>query len=184
MDRHRHSPWLMHFGGWAPLCRPPSSPPRQASPPSGQTAIADRSPHVGTRLHPFCRIPRPAAAAPGQAENRNPHSSSPVARGFLHGGLSYACRHPKPFTIPAVRRRIETPPERTDRFVGTAAPAQVQTSPRNADSLVSGLRVVRGFSDHSRGRVYWLRSEPPRAAITSCAAGPVAGRGRAESASS
>lgn len=24
-------------------------------------------------------------------------------RGFLHEGLSYACRHPKPFTFPAVQ---------------------------------------------------------------------------------
>ena len=51
-----------------------------------------------SRSHPFGRIPRPAASAPGQAENRNPHSSSPVDRGFVPRGLSYACRRPKLFT--------------------------------------------------------------------------------------
>ena len=35
------------------------------------------------------------------SRNRNPHSHQIVARGFLHEGLSYACRHPALATFSA-----------------------------------------------------------------------------------
>ena len=40
------------------------------------------------------------APTPTSAPKRNPHSSKPVARGFLPRGLSYASRRPKLFTFP------------------------------------------------------------------------------------
>ena len=48
----------------------------------------------------------PLGLAQGVAENRNPHSSTLVDRGFLPRRLSYASRHPKLFTTADRQLRV------------------------------------------------------------------------------
>ena len=52
------------------------------------------------------RYMRPPAAEPQSRQIRKPHSPVHADRGFLHGWLCDAKRHPKPFTISAVRSAL------------------------------------------------------------------------------
>jgi hypothetical protein len=51
--------------------------------------------HEAVRPHPSRCFPTTVAPSTTPAEIRNLHKPSPVARGFLHGRLSYACRAPE-----------------------------------------------------------------------------------------
>ncbi len=130
-----------------------------SSPPTGlrrATCGADNTPprrNEAACPHPPPHFPPSVEPSPTPAAERNLHSRGLVARGFLHERLSYACRHPKPFTISDLLTgglpRYGSPSANVPRASGRRrAPVPLDSLRRSAPDRQRGRRVPHDSRPH------------------------------------